>query len=211
MRLLHDHLITAIAAAGVIMTTTGLLHDRATDTTQQVQVHSAQHALASFAEVVEQDVRSIGSGVPTGSPMILTVEEDEFRFLGTADSTDEARMIVYERTELAPGLNGAPRYQMTRWVDGVAKGQSPVLTDAEIEVYDAAGNVLGAGALSSARRVRLRLEVETPLGGEAAEDAPHRRVAWETEIAPANLARRQTSTAAHPLLQASVTLSTLGS
>jgi hypothetical protein len=208
--MLQDHLIAALAAFGILVASTGLLHERALGAAQQTRLFGARAALTAFTEVLEQDIRSIGSGVPTGAPMLEAPEPDRFAFFGTADSTATPRAIAYEWEALAPGPGGEPRYVVTRYVAGDPAGRSPLLSAFEVALRDAAGDSIAAGALDEARRVRVRLELVPPF-----EDLPARgravgRVAWEAEFAPSNLARREEEHTEHPLLQLHVALTRYG-
>jgi hypothetical protein len=211
MQLLQDHLITAVAAFGILLATGELLHQRALDAAQQARLMGGQAALAAFTEVLEQDLRSIGSGVPTGTPMVLEAEADRFVFQGTADATETTRTIAYERAAAAPGPGGEPRYTVTRYVDGVPGPPSPLLTAFDVALRDAEGLAVGPGTLEAARRVRVRLEMPPPFEGLPADGQAVRRLAWESELVPSNLARRQIPGDAHPLLPTYVALTSFGS
>lgn len=203
----QDHLIASVAAVGVLLTTVNLQHQRATEVIHQSRLQGGQTALHAWADVVAQDIRSIGSGVPTGSAMLLSSDASTLSFRGTADSTGTARAIAYAwTTEL--DASGSSVVRVRRTVDGVPSGQSPALAAFDLELRDASG--AEAGALADTRRVHVRAELA--LGADpTVEDATVRRVGWETEFAPSNLSRTNTGASSHPLLSASVTLTSLGS
>lgn len=202
MRVFQDHLITAVAAAGILLTSSNLQQESARDLLNQTRRQGGQAALAAFTDVVSQDVRSIGSGVPTGEPMLLASGEGTLSFRGTADATGAARTVSYTWAE-APGASGDAEIRLFRTVDGVARGQSPALSDLSFEWLDARGAAVSD--LGEARRVRVRAELATP-DDAAAQGAAVKRLAWETEFAPSNLARNAAPTEEHPLLSARVAL-----
>ena len=206
---LHDQLIAAVAAFGVLLSTGGILHQRALDTANQVRLNSAHVSLESFTEVLEQDLRSIGSGVAAGSPMIHAFDSDALSFSGTADSSAAARTVTYARTTAPAGPNGEFRYVVTRSVDGVVTAQSPALTDATVALLAADGTPVSPAALDNTRRVEVHLEMEPPFSEMPGAEID--RVVWGTEVAPPNLARRQSTSESHPLLSANVSLTQYGS
>ncbi|MEL6615878.1 MAG: hypothetical protein AAFQ43_09075 [Bacteroidota bacterium] len=203
MRVFQDHLITAVAAAGILLTSSNLQQESARDLLNQTRRQGGQTALAAFADVVSQDVRSIGSGVPTGEPMVLASGEGALSFRGTADATGTARTVAYTWAEVT-GADGDTEIRLHRTVDGVARGQSPALTDLSFDLLDARG--AETTALDDVRRVRVRAELAPSPDDTLAESAAVKRLAWETEFAPSNLARRASGSDAHPLLSAHVAL-----
>ena len=205
---IHDQLIAAIVVMGAFLTTGSWLHQRASDSASQVQLSATHASLSGFTEVLEQDIRSIGSGVVAGAPMIFTFDVDEFSFSGTADSTRAARTILYTRTPATPGPGGEPRYVLTRTVNGAVTSSSPPLTAAGFVLLDDANNPVGTGTLEQARRVQVHLEVPPPF--ETLPDAAVQRVVWATEVAPPNLARRNAAAESHPMLSTNATVTEYG-
>lgn len=202
MRLFQDHLITTIAAAGILLTSANLQHESATMLLNQTRRQGGKAALTSFADVVSQDVRSMGSGVPTGEQMVLASGDGTLTFRGTSDDTAIARTIRYDWVETTDA-SGKTETRLRRTVDGVARGESPALSSFALQLLDANGRAVTAP--DDARRVHVRAEVAMT-DDVAAEETSVRRLSWETEFSPSNLARRNTESDPHPLLTANVSL-----
>ena len=159
MSAFQDHLIAAVAAAGVLLTTTNLQHQRAHEVIHQTRLQGGQAALDGFADVLAQDVRSMGSGVPTGEPMVLATEAASVTFQGTTDSTDTARTVEYAWTTEV-GDDGAEVVRVRRLVDGMLTGESPALSSFDLDLRDASG--ADPSALADTRRVHVRAELALP-------------------------------------------------
>ena len=208
MKAFHDQIIATIAAAGILITTGNLQAQRSHQVVNQARLQGNQVAMDAFADVVAQDVRSMGSGVPTGEPMILDASASAITFRGTAGASGDASTVAYVRTNEV-NEEGQPVVRIQREVDGVATARSPQLSAFSLDFMDAGGGAVGGSGLADARRVRVRAELAMPTDNIAAR-APVRQVGWETELAPSNLARAHTPSQSHPLLSAHVALATYG-
>lgn len=204
----QDHIIAAVAAAGILLTTSNLQHQRAFDVLNQTRLQGGQAALDAFADVVAQDLRSMGSGVPTGESMILEATSHSLTFRGTSDETPTARTLRYSWTD-EPETDGRMTVRVVREVDGAVQGQSPALASFSLALLDDLGGAVGPSELEDARRVHVAAALSMPADA-VSEDAPVRGLSWETGFTPPNLARRTTRTEPHPLLTANVSLETFG-
>lgn len=198
-----DHVITTVAAIGVLIASQSLIQRQTVDLANQTEQHSTATSLEDFTEVLEQDLRSIGSGVPTGNPMLAELNGDTFAFYGTADSSATANLIAYNRV-LEDSSNGEPRFRIHRIVDGVLDGQSPLLSDYWFKLYTSDDAEVTGSDFSEVKRIRTRLEKPAPFYSSDPDEQLIQNVAWEAEIAPTNLDRYQTESESHPLLSLNV-------
>ena len=157
---------------------------------EQTVLYMSKQQTLEFADLLEQDMKSIGAGID--GTMIESITTDDatnlttaFSFNTTDDVGDEVAVSYAVQASDIIEVDGVPvqRYQMKRYENGVLAGGGPATIRAfRIELLNDAGT---ATVAASARLVRVSFVNAYPFASGDAGSL--RQTYWGTTVRPINM------------------------
>jgi len=152
--------------------------ERNSTTSWESKQHLAsKKGLLAIARIVENDFTNIGSAmvIPSGSVVSLDTTSTirDFQFYSRTDPAIPDSQLVsfkWQNVGTAEAYNGTtlasiPVFQISRFVDGVLRGNSiSTISDIRIDLRDELNGPVGIGNYPDTRSIEISVELVSPLG-----------------------------------------------
>ncbi len=205
MQLIYDNLVAVLVSAlllTVVMTIKMRTQETAIDATR---FHAAKSRQAQFVDLLEYDLEELGSGVPTGEPMIHAYSTDSLGLecieFEKQFADGELGRIRYKRWHAGSYVDGDTTLRLVEFIrlveatDGsfvYSGGSGRTVLRLDLELLDKDGQP-ATDNMNGTDRIDVALESVMPfaLSGQGARErsAVH-RMNWQSTFRPSNLARR---------------------
>ena len=178
MQFILDNVVAAFVATVVLLILAVTLHASQKESVDATAYHSLNRHVASFNEVVLNDVRSLSR--------VLSVQEvdNSFQFFARVSPGSSSEQLVEYRRTLGDVYDNVQTYHIERFVDGQPDGGTAFqLVDWQIEFLDIIG--VPASGPENAASLHVRLDAMTPIARSAASNpSGFTDSRWETVIHP---------------------------
>jgi hypothetical protein len=180
LQLIASIVIGAIFLMGVLFFYGGVVDY---SSQKMFQLHT-QETTASLMEIIDRDLRRMGSGL--ASPAVAILDTFEISFLGDIDENGSIDTVRYytgapSEANTTPNPNDVILYRV---VNGVNTISSPAgVTDFNVTLLDELGNPTSELMAARSLDVFLRIESLYPY------DSSYETAVWEKRITPQNLYR----------------------
>lgn len=142
----------------------------------------AQENLTELVEELEYDFRKIGYGVPTGTPIVISIDTSSISFRSDLDNNGTVDVVAYKVSQPAvPGTVNPRDRILARSVNGQTIASSLGVVDFQITAFDISGNATTVP--TAIRSIEYYLEVESPFP----VDSVYANSIWTAHLYPKNL------------------------
>jgi len=178
MQFIYDNIIAVLVGSVVLLIVASNLQAGQKESIEATAFYSLNRHVASFNEVVLNDVRSISRA--------SSVQEidSSFQFFARVSPGSSAEQLVEYRRTLGEVYDSVQTYHIERFVDGQPDGGAAFpLVDWQIEFLDSSG--VPASGADDAAGLHIRLDAMTPIARSAASSpSEFDDSRWETVIHP---------------------------